>query len=164
MSRSFKRPRTQGAFSVPGAKRPIDKSLVVVNKNVSTTQLSLDLISATFPCTITGIRWSLSTVNLAVSSTNIVNWAIVLVKDGNAANAIATSDGASFYQPEQNVLAFGTDILPNTSNTAGALARDWVGNTKTMRKLMAGDKIQLICLAGISSAPLYGVVQFFCKT
>ncbi len=155
--------RTQGGrtFQV-SQKRPIDKNLVVVSKNtVDATQVSTTLITATFPCTITGLRWQIATDRAAGTGTAEFYWAIILVKDGNSANTVAISDGATFYEPEQNVLAFGLGSLED-SGPDSMLAE---GNTKTMRKLMGGDTIVFI-VRGVATntVNLNAIIQFFCKS
>lgn len=153
---------TTGAYRT---KRPIDKSLVAISKTVNTTQSETTLVTATFPCTITGLRWEVSAVNTYATASNSLYWAIVLMKDGEAAQTIATSDGSSLYQPEQNVLVWGVDFLAEDSATVGQPRRGrFEGSSKTMRKLMAGDQLKLIMLAGAASVGLRGCVQFFCKT
>ena len=124
------------------ARRPIDKSLVIVNKTaVDGTQVATTLLTATFPCTVTGIRWSMGAIADAGTAISQVRWAIVLVKDGLSASTMASSDGASLYDPEQNVLAFGYAAL---NDAAQGSAMPFQGETKTMRKLMGGDKLQFI--------------------
>jgi len=162
----MKRQRTSSTSFVPrgaGAKRPIDKNLVVVNQAVTSTQQQTDLITATFPATVTGLRWSLSALGSAVSA-SMVSWAIVLVKDGVSASTISQSDGAQMYQPEQNVLAFGVFYLADSDAGTGPTVNSWEGSTKTMRKLMGGDKIAFIAKANANTVPLDGVVQFFTKS
>lgn len=159
------RTTTGGAFVVRGGgKRPIDKQLIVINDSMTAgTQESTTLTTATFPCTVTGIRWDISATS-TISGLTQVWWAIVLVKDGNSANNFATSDGSSFYQPEQNVLAFGVAICGDADGNSGNLQQRMEGSTKTMRKLMAGDKLQVVYVATNFDASLTGIVQFFCKT
>lgn len=160
-NRPFKRPRT--TFQV-SQKRPIDKSLIMVSQTaVSTTQLSTNLITATFPCTITGLRWNLGFHNNSAAVQNTIYWAIVIVKDGNSANALAISDGSTFYEPEQNIIAWGSALLADT-DIGGTTAHNIEGSTKSMRKLMGGDTIQLIYRASDSNMSIKGGVQFFCKS
>lgn len=159
-NRPLKRART--TFQV-SQKRPIDKSLINVAHDLNTTQQSTVLTTATFPCTITGIRWALSLLGDASGPTT-VRWAIVLVKDGNSANTMASSDGSTLYEPEQNVLAFGVKQLQDLDQGAGPGAISWEGSTKTMRKLMGGDQLVLITIVSTTRGDLSGVVQFFCKS
>lgn len=143
-------------------KRPIDKSLVVVAKSaIDATQVTTDLITATFPCTITGLRWNVAGDRAAGTGTAQLWWAIVLVKDGNSANTIAVSDAATFYEPEQNVLAFGMKAMEDE----GPDTSFFEGSTKTMRKLMGGDKLIFIARGvATNTVNLNAIVQFFCKS
>lgn len=146
-------------------KRPIDKSLIVINKSaVDSTQVSTDLVTATFPCTITGLRWNLTPISASAAGDAIVQWAIILVKDGNSANTMASSDGSTLYEPEQNVLSWGMSALSETDE-AGHQNYTFEGDTKTMRKLMGGDKLVLIVRGATGTTfDFSGCVQFFCKS
>ncbi len=146
-----------------GGKRPVDKLLINVNQTVSTTQLVTTLTTATFPCTIVGLRWMLSTRNAGTGDLSLF-WAIILVKDGESINTMATSDGSTLYAPEQNVLVWGNTSLLAQNTTTGPAGDRWIGDTKTMRKLMGGDKLVWIGLATAASASVTGTIQFFCKT
>jgi len=163
---STKRRRTNGgsvAVVQRSAKRPIDKSLVYVAKtNLGGSQVTTDLLTATFPCTVTGLRWSLGAIADAGSAETSANWAIVVVRDGLSADTLSLTDGASFYNPEQNVLAFGTGALgPHDSG----YSYQFVGETKTMRKLMGGDKLVFVALGqATNTVTIKGCVQFFCKS
>jgi len=144
------------------APRPIDKSLVAVDKTVSNSQLETDIIVSTFPCTATGIRWDMHAIqNAGTGEISCLRWAIVLVEDGSSADIMNSADGANFYQPEQNVLAFGIVQMDNNPPEGVHIS----GSTKTMRKLKIGDSIKFICL-GVSTntTRLIGVVQIFCKS
>lgn len=144
--------------------RPIDKQLIVINKALALgVQADTNLITATFPCTITGIRWSLGAFGNAGGPSQVY-WAIVLIKDGNAISNFATSDAASFYQPEQDVLAFGFGHTADIDAGAGNAQSHWEGSTKTMRKLMGGDSLAVVMISNGSLATFDGIVQFFCKT
>lgn len=131
-------------------KRPIDKKLVNVFHGNPGTQVSTDLTTATFPCTITGLRWAIKNSGL-----NNVHWCIIVLRDGMTADTIATSDGSTLYNPEQDVLAFG--VQKDDSMTAE-------GSTKTMRKLQGGDKIVFLSKAAASGGTTSGIIQLFCKT
>lgn len=134
-------------------KRPIDKKLISISKTNSTTQQSTDLITATFPCTITGLRWS-----FAMSGSSVIHWAIVILRDGETLDALGQGDASTLYNPEQNVMAFGV---------VNALSTDHVhpeGSTKTMRKLQGGDKIVFVMDCSSATGSVNGCVQLFCKT
>jgi len=164
MSRvGMKRRRTEAGFvAVTSTKRPIDKQLIAINKSlVAATQTTTTLVTSTFPCTVTGLRWNISWLNGV--TTGRFDWAIVIVRDGLAVSNIANSDGSSFYQPEQDVLAFGCAGALATTGTAGPVVRLWEGSTKSMRKLMGGDAIVLVML-GEQISYVDGIVQLFCKS
>lgn len=147
------------------ARRPIDKELKVVFKNMSAAQQQTILKTATFPCTLTGLRWDISANSILVSSPVTIHWCIVVVHDGNSANAMAISDAADFYTPEQDVLTFGITRLADADLGNGPSTTHWSGSTKTMRKLKQGD--QLICLVQSTTAAVgafIGIIQFFCKS
>ena len=147
-----------------GGRRPVDKLMVCIAAvNLVGTQLSTTLTTVTFPCTIVGLRWDLSSLTTAGTAPATYAWAIVKVSDGNSANALAFSNGATLYQPEQNVMAFGVGMNTPEDTIGGPLR--WVGSTKTMRKMMAGDTLQFIHVGEATNAQeVLGCVQFFCKT
>ncbi len=159
MAQRRKRART----TVARARRPIDKDLIVVQKTITAAQQTTTLKTTTFPCTVVGIRWELMATCI-VAGQSTLTWAIVLVKDGEAANTMSITDAATFYAPEQNVLAFGV------ANFAGTTIGDvtpatWQGSTKTMRKLMGGDVLQLLVDGTFATQGSFlGVIQFFCKS
>lgn len=145
------------------AKRPVDKLLKAVALAPAASQVSSTLVTATYPCTIQGIRWTFSASN-TTSTVSQLYWAIVLVKDGDDAGAIGISNAADFYTPEQNVLAYGNLFLSNSTSANGQFEH-WEGHTKTMRKLMGGDQIMVVALSSAGTTINFdGVVQLFCKT
>ncbi len=88
-------------------------------------------------------------------------WSIVIVRDGLSANSMSLTDGASLYDPEQDVLAFGAILIrDSTLNTMS-----FEGNTKTMRKLKMSDKLVFLA-TGIATNTFRvgGIIQLFCKT
>ncbi len=161
MAQRRKRARTQ----VARARRPIDKDLITIRKTITASQQVTTLKTTTFPCTVVGIRWELTASSIIATTPVEVIWAIVLVKDGNSANTMATTDAGTFYSPEQNVLAFGVAQMPDVDIGGGPIVHTWSGNTKTMRKLIGGDLLQLI-VDGTQAAQgtFLGIIQFFCKS
>lgn len=141
-------------------QRPIDKNLKSVIIDTSGGQDSDNLFTVTYPATVTGLRWSLAGQSTDGMAQSNVYWAVVIVKDGESAKSIAFSAEAAFYQPEQNVLAFGVMALGPSNVSSFQLSE---GHTKTMRKLAGGDKLQIIAVSQLGSATLKGVVQFFMK-
>ncbi len=143
-----------------GSRRAIDKKIIFVQKaTIDATQETTILITATIPCTITGMRWSIDFFQDGGAGDASVVWAIVINRDGNAANTLAQTDAASVYDPEQNVMAFGTAAVINSLHTVHT-----EGSTKTMRKLMIGDVITFL-VKGVATNTMgvRGAVQFFCK-
>ncbi len=157
-----KRRRTQTGFIVPRTKRPIDKNLkVVAFTGIDATQQNVTVFTATFPCTITGIRWNFDALADAGTASGGCTWVLQVVKDGLAAQAISTSGGADLITPEVNIVAFGSAL---TTGDTGS-SKNFDGSTKTMRKMMGGD---LLIFSAVGQATnttrIFGAVQFFCKT
>lgn len=145
-------------------KRPVDKAIIVVNKDaVDATQVSTVLVTATFPCTMTGLRWDLSFFADAGTAISEVSWAILLVKQGNTVSTLTTSDGGTLHDPEQNVLTFGYSALAPGDGNQNPVTYN--NTTKSMRKLMGGDRIYFI-MKGIATntVGVRGAIQFFCKS
>ena len=146
-----------------GTRRPVDKKLVVIAKaTVDATQQNTTLVTATFPCTIVGLRWSIGTVCDAGTAGGNFGWVIAIVKDGNTTGNLALTDGGDLYTPEGNVMAFGATV---NGRADGATVVHWHGNTKTMRKLMGGDVLVFSCQGvATNTSKVCGCIQFFCKT
>ncbi len=165
MSVLGKRRRLEAPVTSFGARvrRPIDKELKVVNQVATTSVVATTLKTTTFPCTIVGLRWEIAMLANTAVANPLVHWAIVLVHDGQAASTPSTSDGADFYTPEQNVLAFGVQYVGQNDVSDFKVHID--GATKTMRKLKSGDLLQFITLSDVvTSVFVDAVVQFFCKS
>ncbi len=160
-----KRRRTERGSvpTAPRVRRPIDKELKVVNQVATTSAVVTTLKTTTFPCTIVGLRWEIAMLANTAAANPLVHWAIVLVHDGQAASTPSTSDGADFYTPEQNVLAFGVQYIGQ--NDVSDFKAHIEGSTKTMRKLKSGDLLQFITLCDVVTGVFVdAVVQFFCKS
>lgn len=145
-------------------KRPVDKAIIVINKDViDATASNTVLVTVTFPCTIVGIRWDLSFFADGGSSITSVRWDLLIVKEGNAVGATSSTDGATFHDPEQNVIVHGfTALAPGDGNQN---PRIFAGETKSMRKMMGGDQF-FFSMTGeaTNTVGCRGIVQFFCKT
>ncbi len=145
----------------PSTRRPTDKKIIAVLKaGIDGTQVATTLITATFPCTIQGLRWVLNLTQDAGTGTAFTNWAIVILRDGLTQPTIASTDGATFYQPEQDCIVFGSNTIDNN-------VQSWhlEGHTKSMRKLMGGDKIVFIIVGSATNTTRCdGSIQFFCKS
>lgn len=148
------------------AKRPIDKKLInVLEANLGVVQYSQDLYPpANFPGTITGLRWEIVGMRaVGTAQTSVYRWAIVVATAGNNPNTLTSTGGASMYDPEQNVLAYGVGC---SANLAQDTAQHWSGSTKSMRKLKAGDRLVFLAIGDSSTSTnrIAGSVQFFYKT
>lgn len=166
------RKRKRGPLVVQSSvKRPIDKIIITVNHTdaAAITDGITTLQTTTFPGTVSGLRWDLTASNFTAGAiaTNLIAWAIVVVRDGLTPETISLTNGTTFYAPEQDVLASGwmevTTTIPIC--TGPGICRD-IGHTKTMRKLKAGDVLALIYRN--DTAPLslsfHGTVQYFYKS
>lgn len=77
---------------------------------------------------------------------------------------MSVADATTFYAPEQDVLTYGIAEIQG-SIIGGDSGVKWNGSTKTMRKLMGGDSINLVVNGATANIkPFAGIVQFFCKT
>lgn len=160
-----KRQRTSTA-PTRRAKRPIDKKLtnVLVSNIVAAKQDVTLYDSATFPGTITGLRWDLCYVRSGGTATTFghFKWAIVVVPAGTTISTINMASAGSMYDPEQMVLAFGSGC---TWDAAAGNPIMYSGSTKSMRKLKAGDKLVFTTFGTATERhDVAGTVQFFYKT
>jgi len=163
-----KRQKTSAASTTTRrAKRPIDKKLTNVSlTNIVAAKQEVDLYAAaTFPGTITGVRWSLTvrkTGGTAVTKGNMA-WSIVIVPAGTTTSTMTLANAGSLYDPEQNVIAFGRFSLWDSATNNDAM--QFEGSTKAMRKLKAGDKLVLNTFGTATErCDIDGTVQFFYKT
>ncbi len=162
-----KRRRTTGGFRV--AVRPVDKAITAVSlTGVSTTQQQTVLVSAATACTVLGIRWSFFVEGDGGTSTlpHDYRWAIILLKEGQTADNMGQTNAAHFYDPEQNVLAWGFGTSRTDSDEINFLGAPdhWESKSKSMRKLMIGDRIAFIVRGtATQTVRVLGAVQMFCK-
>ncbi len=164
MSRVIKRARTNGDDVVfVQASRNVQKEVISVQKaGIGASGVGTTIFTATVPGTMQGLRWSVSSVQDAGSANTTLRWAIVLVKSGDSANTMSGTDGATFYSPEGHLLTFGTQIQSRVDiNTTNAST----GSTKTMRKMMAGDFIEMIMVGSATNTwSVSATVQLFFKS
>ncbi len=146
--------------------RPIDKRLVSLNQQVGSTQVNLTLFTATFPGTLTGLRWSMSHhVDQAVAASDTcLYWCIYVLREGFNTQTISIGNNSPTMTPEENVMAFGV--------YAGSIltAVGWVGSesdrgsTKSMRKLQGGDRLMFAAVTVGEAIDECGIIQFFLRT
>jgi len=149
--------RFRGYARAPRAR--IDKKVETVNKtSSSTTQEQSILLTAAAPCMLNGMDIDLN-FGPAIGST--VFWAVVFVGDGYNASTLQTADGATMYEPEQNVLASGVLHAGGSAITPGSTQHSRV---KTKRKLMIGDQIIFVCKrVTAASTDVQGVITQWYK-
>jgi len=159
-ARGTKRARISGGAG--RVARPIDKELKVVLKEaIAGSQVATTLKTTTFPGTIVGLRWSMEAAQDAGTANSTLQWAIVVTQDGQTPSAMAGSDAADMYTPEQDVLAFGCAVATGVDQTS----TQFEGTTKTMRKLKQGDVLSFIALSEATNTwIMFGCIQFFFKT
>ncbi len=146
------------------SRRPIDKALInVVHVTVGASLQNTDLVSATFPCTVVGLRWNISVASDASTSISSHAWAIVILRDGGTLGTMAVGNGATLYAPEQDVMVWGRGQAAAADGKAQPVM--YIGDTKTMRKLMGGDKLVFLCFGeATNTSAIEGCIQFFCKS
>ncbi len=157
---SLKRSRTEFA-SASHTKRPINKSLIAISQDANNaTDKSTQLFAVTFPCTIVGLRWSLSFFQAAGTGVALFYWAIVIVRQGVTQSTLGVGDGSNYFLPETNCLVFGNGSIDNNVND-----QSFSGTTKTMRKMQGGDALVFIARGvATDTSGVRRIVQFFCKT
>ncbi len=165
MPHSTKRTREGEAIVVVAArrsKRPIAKNIISILLATVSTQVNTVLVTNTFPCTITGLRWDIGAVSDAGTVNGTCSWAIVKVNDGQAVQNIQGGNGTEFYSPEPDVMAFGRTVMTPANQ---ATTVQWTGSTKSMRKMQGGDTLQFICAGeSTNTVEVHGAIQFFCMT
>ena len=81
-------------------------------------------------------------------------WALVYVPQGQTTAALNVNDGASFYEPNQYVIACGVN-----DPTAGPIRI----RTRMMRKLNSGDFVSLLLSTASTTALWVGAVSYSVK-
>lgn len=162
---SNKRQRSNSGQAVQRrAKRPIDKHFANVSiAALGAAQVNTTILAAmTYPGTITGLRWDLNFQrNAGANAAAEFKWAIVLVPQNTTASTLTQTSGSSLYDPEQNVLVYGTGISWNI----GDPVMKFTGETSTMRKLKTGDTVLLVALGTLTNTHLVsGTTMFFVKS
>ncbi len=159
-----KRRRTTGGFQ--RVKRPIAKDIISIGiTNAGVTQRTQQLKLTTFPCTLTGLRWSLSFQSVLTSGPAAQFFCIVINREGETSNTINSASGSTLYAPEQNVLAWGHWQATDADIGQGPSVMIDIGSTKTMRKLQEGDTLDFLTIGTAGTANLVrGAIQFFCKS
>lgn len=165
-----KRRRTRATYNIKKV-RPKDKQIIglsIGNGFATVNTFNQVLYTATFPATVTGVRWELSYGNTGHPFQNI-NWAIVILRQGVNIGALSAAQNVTLYSPEQNVIAWGIvsftgGIDDDAAAVSGKPVGEDMGSTKSMRKLMAGDRLVFVnslATNGDAAIRLQGAIQFF---
>lgn len=161
-------------------KQHIDKYIKPLNFNQDTSsQGTVDLLDTTIPCTIRGLRWNFGVANeLGITGGRYrykCAWAIVRQPQGSSLGTL-DPEGSVLYKPEKQVIAHGEYVDSVASGTAGQYSSPQFmieGETKSMRKMVGGDKLVFVYKAvAINEASanqtgksqIAGSVQFFTST
>lgn len=132
-----------------------DKQLINVNGGVNNNQVNTSLFTATYPCVVMGLIVHGGTNTLAAALQGF-QWFVHVVEQGTAVPTIAY--GGSCFQPEQNVLAFGSGMIATSGNYFTQI------KTKTGRKLRAGDQLYWSIASNVAQTANYMFnIQFFLK-
>ena len=160
-----KRRRTE--FPVVTRSRPLAKELIAIAKDdVTSTQVVTVFLTATFPCTITGLRWDLNFLQDGGTGASAGHWCIAVVREGVTVDTLSLTDGATFFSPEANVMAFGVNLGQATpASTVNLKGASETGSTKTMRKLQTGDTLQWVFVGTTThTQQVRGIIQFMCMS
>lgn len=161
------------AFAVQvSMKRPIDKKLLSFTATlVGAGGLSSSVLYlATFPGTITGIRWDLLYQSALSTQTTpgFGPFLITIIRDGVTAPAVSYgtfATPANLMVPEQNCLVAGNWYAGSYSSGE---CGQYQGTTKTQRKLMGGDTIQFhtynVGVLTTGDVQIRAIFQFFVKS
>ena len=162
-------------------KRPIEKQIVLVKKNVTTTNVGQSLFVADIPGTLFGIRYQCyAYTNDLLSSSAEGSWALYVLPgaaDGADANQVNAPQANSFQDllvngSEDSVLASGIIRTRKEEFTLGVdtraiVIKEWndKGIVKTKRKMKVGGAFAL----QMQSDALLGlqvsfIVTFFFRT
>lgn len=144
-------------------KPKINKYLIFSDLSMAaSTQTGTLLYTATYPCTLAGLRWDGVFLNTSATGDTVATWAITIERDNVATSTMAQSDAASFYQPEQDVMTFGVLVGTDRDGGTGPGYMKIGGNVKTKRKLQVGDEVRLICKPTTAqTCVMKTIVQFF---
>lgn len=111
-----------------------DKSTDVINRS---------LFTATFPCTLAGLRWDINVSQYTAESTAVghIVWALYVLEDGDVYKPLSagTYNAApvDMVKGEQAVIAWGKGTYTSYQNDISDTS------TKSMRKLQQGDQLVL---------------------
>ena len=146
----------------PGPPKRVNKHLISLASGYTQSAGSQLLFTATYPSLFGGLRWSFTFASTHATIQVEGHWAIVLVRDTEAVNALEQGAGSTLYRPEQHVLAFGS-FFGGPNYTENHRSK---GVSKTSRKMQEGDKVFMIWrqLTVNGTGLVGGAVQYFITT
>lgn len=139
---------------------------------VKSEQSNVSIYTATYPCTIAGLRWCFGLCPYDLSSTSGSNfiWAIYVVEQGDTPKSLNlgslnVTPASEAFKGEATVIAWGSGIV------IGNNIVNFDSSTKSMRKLQGGDQLMLSMkynTANGEAAPediagviMQGAIQYF---
>jgi len=142
--------------------RPKDKQIFCFNQVIlGVTQTNYVCYTISFPGTVAGLLWDFR-CGFGTVTPQIFYWCVQICRQNINIPVINTAgNGASFITPEQNVMAFGAMTTGVVS--AGNDHDMSQGRTKSMRKLMGGDRL-ILSVAGLAAGTngsFLGMLQWF---
>lgn len=139
----------------PRPNYKFDKQLINVGATVNNSQSNTSLFSATYPCVLMGLIVEGGSVTVAAAAQTIT-WYVHVVEQG--VNIPVIAYGGSAFQPEQQVMCFGTAMIVN--NVGAYFSK----KTKTGRKMKAGDQLYFSFASNVAQTANYDfTIQFFLK-
>ena len=152
--------RAKYAHNRPHAPRPLNKDLTYFTFSQGTTQTDTTFHVAVAPCTVTGLRLTFALVNNA-ANLNILKYAVLRLRENLPFPTLASTSLVNFIMPESEVMLQGVISCGNAvGDTPGY---DTTYHTKSMRKLMEGDRVVLVTDANAATIIVEGTMQFFLK-
>lgn len=122
------------------SKNKYVKTILITDATATNKQINTILYSATYPCTIAGLRWNFACSQGNMTFNTGINffWIIYVIEEGDqpknltigTVNNAEANDG---FKGEQNVIAWGKGQCTQNYNATFDSA------TKSMRKLQGGD-------------------------
>ena len=144
------------------AKRPVEKSLVVINATVGTA-VAANTVSLTTSGSVgaVGNAMTYSGGHIQISyfpttaATVIVGFALIVLRQGTTVNSPTLTSAQTFYAPEQDVLWSHYAVLPSNTASAATTVVVPTAKIKTMRKLKLGDAVVFVAISSALASVTY---------
>ena len=147
------------------AKRPVEKSLVVINATVGTA-VAANTVSLTTSGSVgaVGNAMTYSGGHIQISyfpttaATVIVGFALIVLRQGTTVNSPTLTSAQTFYAPEQDVLWSHYAVLPSNTASAATTVVVPTAKIKTMRKLKLGDAVVFVAISSALASVTYSAI------